>query len=160
MPALTAPESYPNWLETIRWHVFPGYWIYFDPNGPGAKCPTEPEVPEPVEPPQLEDDATAAPPARSTRSANPPATIGSQDFMPASQRVQQFNFELYCKRMTVFSCLWSEYERYIEETKVRALVSESVPSHIMSRIYHQGVQHPRDVLIRLKEMMDPNPTQN
>lgn len=80
--------------------------------------------------------------------------------MPASQRVQQFNFELYCKRMTVFSCLWSEYERYIEETKVRALVSESVPSHIMSRIYHQGVQHPRDVLIRLKEMMDPNPTQN
>ena len=54
-----------------------------DPDGPGAECPTEPEEPEPVEPPQLEDDATAAPPARSTRSANPPATIGSQDFLSA-----------------------------------------------------------------------------
>ena len=61
--------------------------------------------------------------------------------------------------MSVFSQRQSRYDQYLkEESRIRTLIAESVPSHIMPEFDDDKViPHPRDILLKLKQSMSPNP---
>jgi hypothetical protein len=159
LPTLTTPEVFPDWLRALRDRIATDYWKHFNPNGPGTKRPIEPEEPEPVQPPLLEDEAM--PPASSTRSATSPATVGSQESISANQKRQQTRWDNYCKQMSVFSQIQARYDRYLkEESRIRTLIAESVPNHIMPVFDDDAdaeIPHPREVLLKLQQAMSPNP---
>lgn len=78
--------------------------------------------------------------------------------MSANQKKQQARWDNYCKQMSVFSQRQSRYDQYLkEESRIRTLIAESVPNHIMPEFDDDEIQHPREVLLKLKQSMSPNP---
>jgi hypothetical protein len=61
--------------------------------------------------------------------------------------------------MSVFSQIQARYDRYLkEESRIRTLIAESVPNHIMPEFDADNeIPHPREVLLKLQQSMSPNP---
>lgn len=59
--------------------------------------------------------------------------------------------------MSIVAYRQARYDRYMnEETKIRGMITNSVPGHIMSE-FGNTIPHPRDMLLKLKQSMCPDP---
>lgn len=60
--------------------------------------------------------------------------------------------------MSVFGQRMTRYKEYLkEESKVRPMISESIPTHLRPRFPGQSKPHPRELLVKLKNSMSPDP---
>lgn len=136
IPPLTTPGSYRYWLLAIRDHIASNCWNTLTPMALELS-------------PQLGQN----PDPNIARPASP------HDHLTASESKQRIKFKNYIEQLAVLPERLKIFDQYIEEErKVKALIRRSVPSYLLPVVPDsKKTPHPRDILIRLKEVNKENP---